>query len=493
MITLINNKDLIESALEEIAKKGDLVESDYYRPRFHIAPRVGLINDPNGFVYYKGYYHLFYQWHPFDTKHGLKYWYHLRSKDLICWEEVGVGLAPEKWYESHGCYSGSAIEHDGEMVIFYTGNVKDKEGNRESYQCMAFSKDGFNVEKYEDNPVIESQPEGYTAHFRDPKVWKQGELWYMVLGAQTESLEGRVLLYNSENLQAWKLVGVVSGSNINNNDDMGYMWECPDLFSLGHKDILITCPQGMKAQGTLYNNRYQAGYFVGSLNYEAGVMNHGGFTELDRGFEFYAPQTCKDNLDRRVIYGWMGMPEEEEQPTKEYHWLHMLTLPRILELKDNKIYQRVPEELKKLRKNSVLATNVKLKDDDKNLEGFYGDVYEICLDLDIQDAEEVGLKLRCSEDGAEYTMLRFLPKEKLFTIDRSNSGKALGGERSCKLKENKSLKLQIFSDRSSLEIFINGGEEVFSLRVFPSLESKNIKFFSKGGTARFNNIKFWEY
>jgi beta-fructofuranosidase len=271
------------------------------------------------------------------------------------------------------------------------------------------------------------------------------------------------------------------------------MWECPDLFSLEDKDVLITCPQGMESKGILYNNRYQAGYFAGSLNYESGAMNHGGFTELDRGFEFYAPQTCKDNLDRRVIYGWMGMPEEEEQPTKEHHWLHMLTLPRVLELKDDKIYQRVPEELKKLRKNSVLATNVKIKDDEKSLEGFYGDVYELCIELEVEDAEEVGLKIRCSKDGEEYTMLSFFTKQKLITVDRNKSGKALSGERSCKLKDNKRLKLQIFSDRSSLEVFINDGEEVFSLRTFPNIESKYIRFFSKGGTVKFNNITYWEY
>ncbi|GFP74133.1 Sucrose-6-phosphate hydrolase [Clostridium fungisolvens] len=490
---LNKEKELIDSALEEIDKKISVVESDYYRPVFHIAPKVGLLNDPNGFVFFNGYYHLFYQWHPFSTNHGLKYWYHLRSKDLVNWEDLRVGLVPSNWYESHGCYSGSAIEYNDEIRIFYTGNVKNSEGNRESYQCMGSSKDGINIEKNMQNPIIKSQPKGYSAHFRDPKVWKENELFYMVLGAQTDDLEGRVLLYKSEDLSDWDLVGVVSGSNINGNNAMGYMWECPDLFSIGDKDVLITCPQGIKEQGILYNNRYQAGYFTGKLDYMTGAMEHGSFNELDRGFEFYAPQSCKDYSSRRVMYGWMGMPEEEEQPTKDFGWMHMLTLPRILELKEEKIYQRVPKELEKLRKEKTSVENIHINNCEITLENFYGDVYELLLEFDIEESQDIGIKLRCSDDDSEYTLLNFSSKTNLFTVDRTSSGKYLGGKRQCKLNINNKLKLQIFSDRSSLEIFINDGEEVFTLRIFPSIESKNIRFIAKDKKVKLNKATLWTY
>lgn len=166
----MNQHELIEKANQEVERNREMVESDPYRLRFHLMPPVGLLNDPNGFIQFKGVYHLFYQWNPFETAHGAKFWGHYTSKDFINWEHQPIALAPSEWYEKNGCYSGSAIENDGKMVLFYTGNVKDENGDRETYQCMAVSQDGITFEKK--GPVI-YLPEGYTAHFRDPKVWKK--------------------------------------------------------------------------------------------------------------------------------------------------------------------------------------------------------------------------------------------------------------------------------------------------------------------------------
>src|SRR5690606_39202751 len=172
----------------------EVVASDPYRLHYHLMPPVGLLNDPNGFVFYQGKYHMFYQWNPFKTEHGAKFWGHYVSDDLVHWEEAPYALAPDSWFDKDGCYSGSAIVHDDKMFLFYTGNVKDEEGNRESYQCVAVSEDGFTFEKK--GPVIQVPP-GYTAHFRDPKVLYRDNQWYMVLGAQTEAEQGEVVLYAS--------------------------------------------------------------------------------------------------------------------------------------------------------------------------------------------------------------------------------------------------------------------------------------------------------
>lgn len=487
----IKDESLRQRALKEIEKKKVLVESDYYRPKFHIAPHTGLLNDPNGFIYSKGEYNLFYQWDPFSTKHGLKYWYYVKSKDLVNWQEQGIGMAPSRWYETHGCYSGSAIEHEGEIKVFYTGNVKDSEGNRETYQCSGTVKKDGTITKSPFNPLIKNQPEGYTRHFRDPKVFKKDKLWYMVIGTQTNELKGRVLLYRSEDLIKWNLIGEVTGSCINGLGEMGYMFECPDLFNLSGKDVLIACPQGMKPEGRLYNNRYQSGYFVGKVDYSTGAMNHGEFVELDRGFEFYAPQTTEDEKGRRILIGWMGMPEEEDMPTVEYGWIHMLTLPRVLELKEKKIYQNPPEELKALRKEILFNKGLKLKEE-KYILPISEDVFELELLAMTRGCGEFVLKLRENNEGTQFTAIIFDAKNGILTLDRDNSGEALNGKRSVKLNNEEEIKLRIYSDTSSMEIFVNDGEEVFTSRIFPSKESKRISIEAKEGQLEINELIIWK-
>lgn len=483
---------LFIDAYDKIEETKDLVQRDYYRQKYHIMPPTGLLNDPNGFIQINDEYHLFYQFHPFSTKHGLKYWGHVKSKDLVNWEKCPIALAPSEWYESHGCYSGSAVNNHGEFTLIYTGNVKDEKGNRESYQCIATSNDGMNFKKYENNPVIYNQPDGYTAHFRDPKVWRIDEEWYMVIGTQTINKEGRVLLFKSLNLKDWSVVGEVTGSGVNGLEYFGYMWECPDLFTLNDKDILITCPQGLDSKGDLYNNIYQSGYFVGNLNYSTGQLKHGEFTELDRGFEFYAPQTTSDSKGRRILIAWMGLPEEENHPTTEYGWIHTMTIPRVLELEGDKIYQRPIEEFKELRKNEVAYNDIVIENDTIELEWISGDVIELLVEIEAEDAVEYGVKLRCSENNDEETIVSYNRENKKLELNRDKSGKSLKGIRRCHLLNRRVLKLNIFLDTSSIEVFVNDGEEVFSARIYPNKSSNKVKFFAKGGSIKIKSVFKWE-
>ena len=486
------NEELLKKAYDRIEETKELVESDYYRLKYHIMPPVGLLNDPNGFVQINDEYHLFYQFHPFDTKHGLKYWAHVKSKDLVNWVECPIALAPSEWYETHGCYSGSGINDNGVLTLIYTGNVKDENGNRETYQCLVTSEDGVNFKKYENNPVIYNQPEGYTRHFRDPKVWKKDEIWYMVIGAQTINNEGKVLLFKSVDLKDWSLVGDTAGSGLNDLGYFGYMWECPDLFSLKGKDILIASPQGLESKGDLYNNIYQSGYFVGKLKYDSGRLIHGEFTELDRGFEFYAPQTTLDNKGRRILIACMGLPEEENHPTTEHGWIHTMTIPRVLELVGDKIYQKPVEEFKSLRKNEMFYQDITIDNDVIELENINGAVLELLIEFQVEDAAEYGVKLRTSEDGSEETVLFYNRESEKFEFNREKSGRALSGIRRCQLEDRKTLKLNVFMDRSSIEVFINDGEEVFSSRIYPDKNSTGIKFFAKGGRVKVKNLIMWD-
>lgn len=323
-------KEKEEKALLE---KKEIVNKDYWRQKYHIQGQVGLINDPNGFSQFKGKYHMFYQWNPLGTNHKNKTWAHTVSEDLIHWVEQPTALRPDTWYSKDGVYSGSGIVIDEKLYLFYTGNVKNEEGIRESYQCFAVSEDGVNFERWE--PSIINQPEGYTRHIRDPKIWEKDGKYYAVLGIQSEKLEGKVVLYSSENINDWTFLGEIAGANRGPLKEFGYMWECPDYFQLKDEktgeiiDVLVASPQGLEPEGDLYNNKYQSGYFLGKLNYEKPEFEiNSKFNELDRGNDFYAPQSMEDNKGRRIMVGWMGIPEEEDFPTVKNEWIHCLTLPR---------------------------------------------------------------------------------------------------------------------------------------------------------------------
>ncbi|WP_018247300.1 glycoside hydrolase family 32 protein [Orenia marismortui] len=480
---------LLIKANKAIKENRDKVENDYYRLRYHVMAPVGWLNDPNGFIQFNGEYHLCHQFNPVYPEDKLIYWGHYKSKDLVHWEELPIALTPSEWYETHGCYSGSAFDNDGVLTLMYTGNVKDEEGNRETYQCLAITEDGINFEKL--GPVIENQPQGYTRHFRDPKVWKKDGVWYMVIGTQTVDLAGRVLLYKSNNLKQWQLVGEVVGSQLG---DFGYMWECPDLFELGDKDVLLFLPQGVEAKDHLYNNIYQAGYVVGELDYETGIMEHGDFKELDRGFDFYAAQTTIDDKGRRIMIAWMGLPEEDENyAERENAWIHCMTIPRVLELgEDKQLIQKPIQELKTLRENYRAYSNILINNQEIELEGISGDVVELIAEFEIEDIEEFGIKVRCSAENNEETLISYNPADNKISLDRDKSGAGGKGIRQCYLEDNNNLKLHLFLDRSSLELFVNDGREVFSSRIYPRKDSRSIKFFAIGGSVNLRRIEKWD-
>lgn len=450
--------------------------SDPFKPAYHISPKSGLLNDPNGLIQFNNQYHIFYQWNPFACDHSQKFWGHYISDDLVHWREVSPALAPDRPYDASGCYSGSAFVHNDELYLFYTGNLKhgDNQQLRTSSQCLAKSKNGIDFEKV--GIVIDGQPEGYTAHFRDPKIWRSGSVWYAVLGGQTDSLQGQVLLYRSKNLTEWQFLGPVAGSHIEPFGEFGYMWECPDMFRLNQTWVMLASPQGLAPLGMKYQNIYQSGYLTGSLDAEKAHFLASHFEELDRGFEFYAPQTFEDKQGRRIMLAWMGLPEENDHPSIAYGWLHQMTLPRELTLRGNKLYQMPVTELTALRQSHIHHQNIWLNGE-ISFPGVAGECYELRTVLsNIQAC--VSLKLR-SDGKQQYTLLHIDPINKIVTLDRNHSGSGYGGVRQCQLDELTSLELVIYMDRSSVEIFINQGAEAFSARIFPDSEATGISFMSE--------------
>ena len=385
---------------EEVLKKEKENVNKEYRLGYHIMAPANWINDPNGLIQYKGEYHAFYQHHPYDENWGPMHWGHVKSKDLVNWEHCPVALAPGDEFDKGGCFSGSAVEDDGNLVLIYTGhNYIDKEKDIFfENQNIAVSKDGgITFEKYENNPVIAKPPVDSIHHFRDPKVWKHEDKWYMVVGNSTKDNIGRVILYTSSDLYKWDYVGTLATSK----GELGYMWECPDFFKLGDKYVLSFSPQGIEKKDGKYTNLFQTGYIVGDYDYSNNKFEHGTFNEFDNGHDFYAVQTFLDDKGRRIAIGWMDM-WESDMPTKKDGWCGALTLPRELTLSsDNKIMMNPVEELKTLREECILQ--------EENIDVYENKSYElktnermmelnITFDLSEFDADKVGVKIKGSEE-----------------------------------------------------------------------------------------------
>lgn len=452
----MNREELIQMIKECKERNIGIVNKDKWRNKYHIMAPIGWINDPNGLCEFNGEYHCFYQYSPLDPLGGLKFWGQYTSKDLVNWKEREVAIYPDIAEDKDGVYSGSAFVKDDTIYFFYTGNVKHEGDHdyilsgREQNVILATSKDGINFSEKKVLLRNEDFPGNMSNHVRDPKVWEEDGTYYMVLGARDKDSEGCILIYKSNDLYNWTFHSMPAGKE----ENMGYMWECPDIFKLNEKDIFMFSPQGLEAEGHKYKNVYQSGYSVGKFDEAKKELLLGDFIELDRGFDFYAPQTFEDSKGRRIMIGWMGVPDavEHENPTIENFWQHQLTIPRELVLNGDKLYQIPVKELETLRKDFKEIKDVSLLEE-VTLELFESSTFE--LKLDFENTTEFTIKFR------EDCRLSF--KEGLFKLELGESGYGRD-ERAVEIKSVD--KLQIFSDNSSLEIFLNGGEEVFTTRIY---------------------------
>ncbi|MGE6116820.1 glycoside hydrolase family 32 protein [Aeromonas salmonicida] len=419
--------------------------ADPHRPRWHLAAPVGLLNDPNGFIEHGGRYHLFYQWNPLGCTHSNKGWGHVSSSDLLHWQHEPIALLPTEAYESHGCYSGSAVsDEQGRLTLIYTGNVKYPDGSRTAFQCLARADGEGGFGKL--GPVLDL-PEGYSGHVRDPKVWHDGQQWLMVLGARTQDDKGEVLLYRGQTLDKWQLLGPIAGSGRGGLGEFGYMWECPDLFPLADRHVLISCPQGIAPQGEDYRNLYQCGWLAGQFDGEH--FEHGAFHELDRGFEFYAPQTTLDSQGRRLLFGWLGLPEENEmsQPTIPYGWIHQMSCPRELFWQYEWLCQRPVAELAALKGELTRFEGVVSEFPGMTIDSAW-------LDLTLTGAGSLWLG----------TVAELVWQKGRIGLRRQNWQSGEWEERSAPWLGGP---LTLLCDRSSLECFVDDGRQTLSARYFP--------------------------
>ena len=448
----ISIKEAKENELEEV--RAQVLKDSNHRTSYHISPPIGLLNDPNGLVFDGENYHIFYQWYPYDSTHGMKHWYHLITKDFIKYEESTI-LIPEESFEAQGCYSGGAMTIGEDLLCFYTGNTRQGEAyERVSYQNLAvFDKNNY---KLKEKVCLLNTPEGYTEHFRDPKPYiHDGKVRFVCVGQRENETGSAIIFEYSHEEKKASLVGELEIENT--DEDNVFMWECPDLFKVGDKDVFVWCPQGLEAKGRKYNNIYNCTYAIGKL--DDTKFSNESYDELDKGFDFYAPQTFF-GTDETIMYGWVGLPCAE-YPSDEYKWQGALTLPRVLTIENNKLIQKPHESIYKNidseAKEEVCGTK------------------EISIDLKhsyINAKVEKNLEITLFNNGGKGLILKY--NNSIFSIDRSQTIESdfmreYGSVREVEIKKLNDL--EIFIDNSIIEIYLNKGEEVLTSRFF--IENKN--------------------
>lgn len=461
-------------------------------PRFHIAPRVGWCNDPNGFAYFNGQYHLFYQHYPYEPKWGPMHWGHVTSSDLVHWQRQPVALFPDYPYDADGCFSGCGIEKDGRLCLLYTGHVdllkKPGQPDRIETQNLAVSTDGVHFTKDEHNPVItfpEDVPTGEDHHFRDPKVWQHDGLYYAVVGAQTPEETGQVLVFTSEDLEHWQFKHVMAKAEGN----QGFMWECPNFAEFDGHEALILSPQGVKPEGRRYLNLHQSVSMLGKMDYKAGIFYHDDFELLDYGFDFYAPQVMQAPDGRCLMIGWLAM-WESAMPEQADGWSCQMTVPRELHYRHDKLVTPPAKELTALREKAFSQPETVLTEETSFAE-WSQETGELIAEFDLSEAK--GLAIHFAAGFDDEVAIRLEKESGNVTLSRKSPSTGRREERFAKLPAGQTkLAVRVYEDRSSLEIFLNDGEVVMSTRFYPKTEERVIVLEPQEGTVRMTEGVFYE-
>ncbi len=471
--------------MSELDKANEYVKSNHVPegelPLFHVAPPVGWMNDPNGFSAYKGKIHLFYQYHPYSEVWGPMHWGHYVSEDLVKWEELPVAMAPDSPFDEDGCFSGSAIETPMGHVLAYTGVAGGLQN-----QCIAVG-DGHSYMKLSDNPAVTGDmlPEGFSRKdFRDPKIWKEPDGYYMVAGNRTDAGVPQAVLFHSEDLRTWEYVSVLAKDE---SGRYGSMWECPDFFCLDGQYVLMASPQDMQADEEFHNGNNSV-YFMGEYDREKHKFNYTHVYSLDDGLDFYAPQTMEMTDGRRILIGWMQSWDSNIRPAGQ-KWSCMMTLPRELGIKNGRIIQSPVRELKKYRREQARYDGIGISGKCE-LPGINGRILDMTVEICGGDYGE--FRILFAQNEKYCTSLVYNRKKNELELDRTfcKMTHDTTAIRKVKVKNSETVrKIRMILDKYSAEIFINDGKQVLSTTYYTPMDASRISFECTG-TAMVNIDKY---
>lgn len=465
--------------------------NDRHRPQYHFLARANWMNDPNGPVYHKGTYHMFFQWGPDHpvTPPSQRVWGHATSKDMVHWKHQPIALGIEPTGpESRGVWSGSVVIDNGVPTALYTGGAG---------QHLATSDDDMIVwKRHSSNPVLKSPPPGMQlSGWRDPAVWKESDAWYMLIGAGYKEKSGTALLYRSPDLRTWEyLHPLATGTveerlrpDITRGEDM---WECPDFFPLGDRHVLIASLIGFPPDS--YYTRVP--YWMGKYENHRLTIERRGETDFGWG---YASKTQLDAKGRRICWSWIRERRSREA-TVAAGWAGVTSLPRVLTLRPDGLLAIEPlPELSILRGSHTRVRAFDVQGDRKLGDNARGDCLELLAEFEPKSAGQYGLILRSSPDGEEQYRVGYDAAAKRLFFDRTRSSldkSAAGGsvqQRPFAVGKGERLRLHAFIDASVIEIFANG-RACMSDRIYPTrTDSLGIGVFATGGKVRLHSMDIW--
>lgn len=406
-----------------------------YRLNYHMMPPIGWLNDPNGLIYFKGRYHLYYQFNPYASRPGQMCWGHFVSSDLIEYLDDGVALKPDT--ENASAYSGGAIEHHGKIHAFYTLHIETEEGKSEEVY-KAVSENGFSFDKGVKVFDNEYLPQNLSrADFRDPCPVKIGDIYYVFVGGKDVNLNAGVIVVlsgkSTDRLHYDFTIGPFY--------ELGNMGECPSYFRIGDKDVLVVSGCSVLPRDNDFKNVNSSVFVVGEIDFTNRLMKVDYIKEIDKGEAFYAPQFIRGE-NKPIIIGWMEMWERKYYTHEKNHgWVGAFSIPREITIKDGDIFQSPV----------------------KTLDGYLVDV-------------ETGVVPKCSDirfkfkgDG-EITIFGSngsvsVKKDGEVYVDTTKSNNLYG----CIRKTNGRFvdcDVRILLDVSSIEVFVDNGREVISSRIY---------------------------
>lgn len=460
---------------------------DKDRPGFHAMPPTSWTNEPFGLIYHDNYYHLFYQKNPNGPYHAHMHWGHLRSKDLLKWEDQPIALAPEAGWDQHGIWSGHVIkDENGNIYAFYTGVDGVKAGIGVAYPDETLRS----WRKDDRNPLIANPPPTYNhMDFRDPFVWKHEGRWYMIVGSGIHHVGGILMTYTSNDLFHWEVAAPLFYDNF---EKSGRFWEMPAFFRAGAKWILVvnTVPwEGAPAETIYWVGDWRGGRFQ---------PDH----ELPKKFDIIngpllAPSISADPQGRITAIGIIPETRNSESQNRS-GWAHVFSLPRVLRLLEDGNLGQIPHpNLCRLRQQEIeTIDNLEITENVfDNLPNTVGEKVEISMKV-LVEADKFALTIRESEDRSEFTAVVFDEVNNKIVVDRTHS--SLSAEVTRDIAEGDyafargdTLDVRVFVDRSTVEVFVDDVAS-FSTRIYPTEES-SIKYdiSPQGGSIQLIDMHAW--
>lgn len=455
---------------------GDWCPSDKQRPVYHALPPRAWTNEPHGLIHFDGKFHIFYQKNGNGPYWGNINWGHMTSPDLYSWKEMPVALTPEPGPDNSGCWSGSALVHNGEITVIYTGG----DGHHASI-CMASSADGVNFTKYRHNPIIAAVPGGKGfPEFRDPFIWQEGETFYLIVGSAVKGVGGTALLYRSKNMKHWEFLKPIL---VGSHESSGTFWEMPNFKKVGEYHVLTVC----EVPG-------RSSYWVGTWKDETFTPVHTEPRRLDLFNHLLSPTPYTDEEGNVIT---MGIIPEQRSPKECWGagWAHLYSLPRVLSTDSDGNLRQKP--MARVREFGEVVLDLPRLNIEPGKPVEVAEASGTCMHLrgvlSRGQSKSASILLRRSPNGVEETEIRYDWNENKLFLDRRKSSLDPLVKRDLEAvvyhpAQEDSIAFEIFLDNSVLEVFLDD-RAAFATRIYPTLNISNrFALSAVGGNAEVHDF-----